>query len=66
MVGMSYEECTYKCIDLIEWTPVWISNKTVNSLKGQVVFLEIEITNGELYAIRGDFDVLGANYIKLE
>ena len=43
-----------------------ISNKTVNSLKGQVVFLEIEITNGELYAIRGDFDVLGANYIKLE
>ena len=66
MEGMSYEECTYKCIDLIEWTPVWISNKTVNSLKGQVVFLEIEITNGELYAIRGDFDVLGANYIKLE
>ena len=33
MEGMSYEECTYKCIDLIEWTPVWISDKTVNMLE---------------------------------
>ncbi|WP_153918067.1 hypothetical protein [Faecalicatena contorta] len=64
--GMSYEECTCKKINLVDWTPKWTGGRKLSDLKEQVVFLEIEITNGELYAIRGDFDVLGANYIKME
>lgn len=64
--GMSYEECTCKSIDSVEWSPTWNGGKTIADIKNQVVFIEIEISNGEIYAIRGDFDVLGANYIKLE
>ena len=63
---MSYEECTCKSIDSVEWSPTWNGGKTIADIKNQVVFIEIEISNGEIYAIRGDFDVLGAKYIKLE
>lgn len=39
-------------------TPTWTSGKGPETLVGKDVHLELELTNAELYAIRGDFSVV--------
>lgn len=57
--GFSFDDCiTFKGDDLF-WTPQWKNGKTFGDAKSDKRRqLEVEINTGEIYAIRGDFDVL--------
>jgi hypothetical protein len=44
--------------DQTDWRPSWRGGTTLRDQVGRAVRVEIELTNGRLYAIRGDFRAL--------
>jgi hypothetical protein len=56
--GFSFDECEPLIGDEIYWSPVWSSGKRVADLPRDVRYhIEIDLVAGELYAIRGDFQL---------
>jgi len=54
--GYGFDECHALQGDELFWTPTWSGGKTIGGVKSyKRRQLEIEITTGEIYAIRGDF-----------
>jgi hypothetical protein len=56
--GYSFDECVPLAGDELFWTPVWTSGKRIASLPRDLRYhIEVELVCGELYAIRGDFQL---------
>ena len=53
--GYSFRDCLPITGDSTSFQPKWKNTKTLSALSGQAVRIEIELTNGRLYAVRGDF-----------
>ena len=54
LAGYGYDDCAGFTGDAHAWQPVWRDGRTLGSLTGQVIRLEVELFNGRLYALRGD------------
>ena len=54
--GYSFDECAAFRGDEYAWQPAW--NGGAESIKDSVGRIEVELTNAELYAIRGNFSWL--------
>ena len=54
LAGYSLEECVPFTGDATAWQPRWREGRTVAALQDQVIHLELELSNGRLFAIRGD------------
>ena len=62
--GYTFEDCLpFKGDDLF-WEPKWRNGATVSAFSGKAVRLEVQLYNGRIYAIRGDFDVIHAGEYK--
>lgn len=64
--GFTYQDAISFTGDEVEHRPGWKSGKRLNQLAGKPVYLEIEITEGAIYAIRGEFDPVGEGLIVQE
>jgi hypothetical protein len=59
MPGYGFNDCIPLLGDELFWSPKWKNGKTIAGVKSyKRRQLEIEITTGEIYAIRGDFEML--------
>lgn len=58
--GFSYEDFQGFTGDETDYRLSW-NKRELLELAGEIVFLELEIRNGELYAVEGAFQVVGAN-----
>ncbi len=57
--GYSFAECHPLLGDELFWSPTWQGGKSIGGVKSyKRRQLEIEITTGEIYAIRGDIEML--------
>ena len=57
--GYGFDDCTPLVGDELFWTPTWKGGKTIGGVKSDKRRqLEIEVVTGEIYAIRGDFEML--------
>ena len=57
--GFGFEDCDPLVGDELFWTPRWTGGKTFGHAQSpKRRSLEIDICTGEIYAIRGDFDVM--------
>ncbi len=54
--GYAYSDSMPTSGDSTSATPRWNDGRTLGALAGQVVRLGVRITNGRLYAIRGDYE----------
>ena len=52
--GYGYDDCAGFTGDSQAWEPVWRGGRTIGALKDQVIRLEVELSNGRLFALRGD------------
>jgi hypothetical protein len=53
--GYAFDECNPFSGDDLFWIPRWKDGKNLSALAGKAIRLEIEMLNGRIYAIRGDF-----------
>jgi hypothetical protein len=58
IAGYTFDESERFKGDSTAWTPVWRDGRSLHHHVGRAVRLEIEISNGRLFAIRGSFKVL--------
>jgi hypothetical protein len=58
IAGYSYDDCLQLRGDAIDWAPQWREGRSMAALSDRVVRLAVRLTNGRLYAIRGNFDLL--------
>jgi hypothetical protein len=58
LAGFGYEDCTKMTGDHLFWTPKWKGGTFGAAKSSKRRQLEIEIVTGEIYAIRGDFEIL--------
>lgn len=58
--GYSYTESVPFTGDSLFYEPQWRSGQRVEELAGQPVRIDIELTRAELYAVRGEFELLVA------
>jgi len=56
--GMDYADAVQFEGDELFYTPTWRGGNRLGQLVGREVYLEVEVTHGEIYAIRGDFEVM--------
>jgi hypothetical protein len=57
--GFSFSECHPLTGDELFWTPAWKDGKTFGDAKSHKRRqIELAVTTGELYAIRGDFEIM--------
>ena len=57
--GYSFDESIPLYGDELFWQPMWKGGKTISGVKSNKRRqLDIEIVTGEIYAIRGDFEML--------
>jgi len=57
--GFGFDNCIPLLGDELFWSPVWKGGKTFGDAKSHKRRqLEVEIITGEIYAIRGDFEIL--------
>ena len=61
--GFRYQDSIPFSGDEIEYKPQWKGGRSLDELLGKRVYIEIEITEGELYAIRGEFHYVGFHYV---
>ena len=59
LTGYGFEDCVPFAGDELFWTPTWNDGKSISALEGQVVRFSIRLTNGSIYALRGDFAPVG-------
>ncbi|MCU6795980.1 hypothetical protein OB236_28055 [Paenibacillus sp. WQ 127069] len=55
--GFAFDDCVPFCGDTTAYSPVWKSGRLPSALHGIRTHIEVEVTSGELYAIRGDFEI---------
>ena len=53
--GLSHEDCIPFSGDSTAWEPVFRDGRTLASLEGKVVVLELRLQNGAVYSYHGDF-----------
>ena len=53
--GFTFEDCIPFRGDDLFWQPKWKNNRSVSKFMEKVVRLEVELFNGRIYSIRGDF-----------
>lgn len=57
--GYGFDDCCPLVGDELFWKPIWKGDKTFGGAKSHKRRqLELEITTGEIYALRGDFEIL--------
>ncbi len=54
--GLSFDEAVPFTGDELFYEPQWSSGKDLREVVGQQIFIDVELTEGKLYAIRGDFE----------
>lgn len=59
--GFSFDDSVAYTGDDLFHVPKWKSNPSIGSLGNNPIHIEIEITRGEIYSIRGDFSLRTAN-----
>lgn len=64
--GFRYQDSIPFFGDEIEYKPQWKNGRSLKTVLGKPVYLEIEVTEGQLYAIRGEFDCVGEELIVQE
>ena len=66
--GYTYADCEAFRGDSIGWTPAWKDGKNLAALAGQVIKLGVRVSNGRVYALRGDYRFItmpqARNYIQ--
>lgn len=63
--GYDFDDCAGFTGDELYWRPIWKGNKTFGGAKSEKRRqLEIEIVSGEIYGIRGDFEILKCLWYK--
>ncbi|MBN2852650.1 MAG: hypothetical protein JXQ23_07940 [Clostridia bacterium] len=62
--GFSYDDCIPFTGDSLFWHPEWKKKKFIDAKSNKRRQLELEITTGEIYAIRGDFEMLKTHWEK--
>jgi len=55
--GYTFADCIPFRGDSTAWTPEWRDGRLTEALRDQIVRLQVQLANGRLYAIRGDFEV---------
>ncbi len=53
--GMGHEDCVPFSGDSVSWEPTYRNGRTLASLEGKVVVLELRLRNGSVYSYHGDF-----------
>jgi hypothetical protein len=53
--GYHFEDCVPFRGDSTAWTPEWRDGRRVASLRDRIIRIQVRLTNGRLYAIRGNF-----------
>ncbi|MDF2724217.1 MAG: hypothetical protein K0Q59_3892 [Paenibacillus sp.] len=53
--GFRFDDCVPFTGDALFHTPIWADGRSLGNLAGNVGYIEVEVVNGEIYAIRGDF-----------
>lgn len=53
--GFGFDDCRPFRGDSRAWTPSWKGDRRMSSLPARTIRIEVELTNGQLYAIRGEF-----------
>lgn len=64
MEGFTFEDCEIFVGDSLQWSPNWDGKCFGDAISNKRRQLEIQITTGELYAIRGDFKMLTTHWEK--
>ncbi|MCD6334975.1 MAG: hypothetical protein J7M27_06545 [Candidatus Latescibacteria bacterium] len=62
--GYTFDDCNLFSGDDRFWIPRWKDGKNLSALAGKAIRLEIEMLNGRIYAIRGDFIPMVALQVK--
>ena len=60
--GYSFDDCVAFTGDETSWQPTWKDGKSLVCQLENAIRLEVEITNGRIYSIRGDFEPLVAGH----
>ncbi len=55
--GYRHDDCVPFRGDSTAWTPEWRDGRLMAALRDRIVRLSVRLTNGRLYAIRGQFEV---------
>jgi len=55
--GYTFADCIPFRGDTTAWVPEWRDGRLAAALRDQIVRLQVQLANGRLYAIRGDFEV---------
>jgi len=55
--GYTFSECIPFCGDTTAWIPEWREGRLMAALHDQIIRLQVQLANGRLYAIRGEFEV---------
>lgn len=55
--GYAFEDCVPFSGDDLAWEPEWREGRRLDALKDRILRLQVRLTNGRLYAIRGEFEV---------
>ena len=55
--GYEYENCIRYSGDSLNWKPMWSNNNQLSKLKNRIIKIGIKVTNGRIYAIRGNFEL---------
>ncbi|MCF7853964.1 MAG: hypothetical protein K9N51_04130 [Candidatus Pacebacteria bacterium] len=61
--GFVFADCIPCSEDAYKWMPQWREDRCMNELKNCCLRIEIQLNNGRLYAIRGDFLPLVAGQV---
>ena len=62
--GFSFADCMPFADDELGWSPCWKNGRRLSALANRAVRLELEILNGRMYAIGGDFTPMVARQVR--
>ena len=63
--GYRFEDCRHFQGDAISWVSEWRDGRKVAALMGRIIRVHTRLTNGRLFAIRGNFSLMTAHEAKL-
>lgn len=55
--GYQFDDCIPFTGDTLAWKPAWSNGRTLDALKNRIVRIGVQLMNGRLYALRGEFEV---------
>ena len=59
LTGYGFDDAVSFAGDELYWTPQWKDGKSMAQVAGQVVRFSVRLTDGSIYAMRGDFAPVG-------